>query len=144
MAKTQSRMLALGTAAPEFSLPDPAGKLHRLGDFAGARALVVAFICNHCPYVKHMIDGLVQFARDYSGQGLSVVAINPNDASRYPDDSPPKMAQLAAQTASSPVIVASPVAAKAAASSCRTCSQAIVPSRRSASVKPFSESPGSP
>ena len=97
MAKTQSRMLALGTPAPDFSLPDPAGKLHGLGDFAGARALVVAFICNHCPYVKHMIDGLVQFARDYSAQGLSVVAINPNDASRYPDDSPANMAQLAAQ-----------------------------------------------
>src|ERR1700683_1097066 len=97
MAKTQSRMLALGTAAPEFSLPDPAGKLHRLGDFAGARAVVVAFICNHCPYVKHMIDGLVQFARDYSAQGLSVVALNPNDASRHPDDRPPHKAQLAAR-----------------------------------------------
>ena len=97
MAKMQSRMLALGTAAPDFSLPDPAGKLHGLDEFAGARALVVAFICNHCPYVKHMIDGLVQFARDYSAQGLAVVAISSNDASRYPDDSPENMAQLAAQ-----------------------------------------------
>jgi peroxiredoxin len=92
----QSRMLALGTAAPDFFLPDTAGKLHGLKDFADARALVVAFICNHCPYVKHMIDGLAQFARDYSAHGLSVVAINSNDASRYPDDSPANMAQLAA------------------------------------------------
>jgi peroxiredoxin len=92
----QSRMPALGTAAPDFSLPDTAGKLHGLKDFADARALVVAFICNHCPYVKHMIDGLAQFARDYSAQGLSVVAISSNDASRYPDDSPANMAQLAA------------------------------------------------
>jgi peroxiredoxin len=97
MVMTQSRILALGTAAPDFSLPDPAGKLHGLNEFAGARALVVAFICNHCPYVKHMIDGLVQFARDYSVQGLSVVAISSNDASRYPEDGPANMAQLAAQ-----------------------------------------------
>jgi peroxiredoxin len=96
MVKTQSRMLALGAAAPDFSLPDPAGKLHGLQDFAGARAVLVAFICNHCPYVKHMIDGLAQFARDYSSRGLSVVAINSNDASRYPEDSPANMAQLAA------------------------------------------------
>lgn len=96
---TQSRMLALGTAAPDFSLPDPAGKLYGLKDFGNARALVVAFICNHCPYVKHMIDGLGQFARDYSAQGLSVVAINSNDVSRYPDDSPANMAQLAARRA---------------------------------------------
>jgi peroxiredoxin len=92
----QSRQLAPGTTAPDFSLPDPAGKLHGLKDFAGSRALVVAFICNHCPYVKHMIDGLAQFARDYSAQGLSVVAINSNDVSRYPADSPANMAQLAA------------------------------------------------
>jgi peroxiredoxin len=97
MVMKQSRMLALGTTAPDFSLPDPAGKLHALNEFAGAKALVVAFICNHCPYVKHMIDGLAQFARDYSAHGLSVVAINPNDASRYPDDSPANMAQLAAR-----------------------------------------------
>jgi peroxiredoxin len=93
----QSRQLAPGTAAPDFSLPDPAGTLHALKDFAGSKALVVAFICNHCPYVKHMIDGLAQFARDYSARGLSVVAINANDVSRYPADSPANMAQLAAQ-----------------------------------------------
>jgi peroxiredoxin len=97
MVMTQSRAVALGTAAPDFSLPDPAGKIHSLGDFAAARALVVAFICNHCPYVKHMVGALAQFARDYQPLGVAVVAINANDASRYPDDSPPHMAKLAAQ-----------------------------------------------
>ncbi len=97
MVTKHSGTVALGTAAPDFSLPDAAGKLHALQDFAGARALVVAFICNHCPYVKHMVDGLVQFARDYSAQGVAVVAISSNDASRYPEDSPANMAQLAAR-----------------------------------------------
>jgi peroxiredoxin len=97
MVMTQSRMLPLGTTAPDFSLPDPAGKLHGLKDFADSRALLVAFICNHCPYVKHILDGLAQFARDYIAQGVSVVAINSNDASRYPEDSPANMAKLAAQ-----------------------------------------------
>jgi peroxiredoxin len=97
MVMMQSRMLALGTTAPGFSLPDPAGKLHVLADFADARALLVAFICNHCPYVKHIVDGLAQFARDYQPRGVAIVAINPNDASRYPEDSPANMAKLAAQ-----------------------------------------------
>lgn len=97
MVMTQSRMLALGTAAPDFSLPDPAGNTHALTDVADAKALLVAFICNHCPYVKHIVDGLVQFARDYRARGVAMVAINPNDASRYIDDSPADMARLAAQ-----------------------------------------------
>lgn len=97
MVMTQSRMLALGTVAPSFSLPDPAGKQHALEDFASAKALLVAFICNHCPYVKHMIDGLAQFARDYRARGVAVVAINANDVSRYPDDSPQNMAHLVSQ-----------------------------------------------
>src|ERR1700689_5580122 len=97
MAKTQSRMLTLGTAAPGFSLPDPAGKIHKLGDFAASKALMGAFICNHCPYVRHIAGGLAQFAHDYQPRGVAVVAINSNDASRYPDDSPANMAQLAAQ-----------------------------------------------
>ena len=97
MVMTQSRMLSLGTAAPDFSLPDPAGRTYGLKDFADAKALVVAFICNHCPYVKHIVDGLAQFARDYQPRGVAMVAINSNDASRYPDDSPANMAKLAAQ-----------------------------------------------
>jgi peroxiredoxin len=90
-------MLALGTAAPDFSLPDPTGNTHALKDFADARALLIAFICNHCPYVKHIVDGLAQFARDYQPRGVAMVAINSNDATRYTDDSPANMAKLAAQ-----------------------------------------------
>jgi peroxiredoxin len=97
MVTTQSRKFALGTAAADFSLPDPAGKIHNLGEFAASRALVVAFICNHCPYVKHMVGGLAQFAHDYRPPDLALVAISANDASRYPEDSPPNMAKLAAQ-----------------------------------------------
>jgi peroxiredoxin len=97
MVMTQSRKLALGTAAPDFSLPDPAGMIHNLGDFAGSRALVVAFICNHCPYVKHIVGGLAQFAHDYRPRGVAMVAISSNDASRYTEDSPPNMAKLATQ-----------------------------------------------
>jgi peroxiredoxin len=96
MVMKQSRMLPLGTPAPDFSLPDPAGKLHSLGDFADSKGLLVAFICNHCPFVKHILDGFVQFARDYAPKGLAVVAINSNDVHSFPDDSPANMARLAA------------------------------------------------
>jgi peroxiredoxin len=97
MAMTQSRMLPLGTVAPDFSLPDPAGNRFGPKDFADAKVLLVAFICNHCPYVKHIVDALAQFARDYKVRGVAVVAINSNDAGRYPEDSPANMAKLAAQ-----------------------------------------------
>jgi peroxiredoxin len=93
----QSRMMPLGTSAPPFSLPDTAGRMHALAEFTGSKALVVAFICNHCPYVKHMIGALAQFARDYQSRGLAVVAISANDVKSHPDDAPPKMAQFAAQ-----------------------------------------------
>jgi len=96
MVKTHSRMLPLGGAAPPFSLPDPSGQLHALQDFAAAKLVLVAFICNHCPYVKHMIDGLAQYARDYRARAVAVVGINANDVSRYPEDSPANMARLAA------------------------------------------------
>lgn len=92
----QSTMLAPGTAAPPFGLPDTAsGKTVALEDFAASRALLVAFICNHCPYVKHISDGFVAFAREYAPRGLAVVAISSNDATRYPADSPSEMAKLA-------------------------------------------------
>jgi peroxiredoxin len=92
----QSTMLALGTAAPTFRLPDAAsGKTLALEDFAASRALLVAFICNHCPYVKHMLDGFVAFAREYSPRGLAVVAISSNDVTTHPADSPHEMAKLA-------------------------------------------------
>ena len=96
MVMTQSRMLALGTAAPDFSLPDPAARIHHLSDFAASKVLLVAFICNHCPYVKHIVSALAQFAHDYQPRGVAMVAINSNDASRYTDDSPANMAKLAA------------------------------------------------
>jgi peroxiredoxin len=95
MALTPSTMLALGTTAPDFRLPDTGGKMVALGDFKPAPALAVLFICNHCPYVKHMQAGLAQLARDYQARGAAIVAINSNDAQNYPGDSPAKMAQEA-------------------------------------------------
>jgi peroxiredoxin len=95
MAK-QSRMLALGTKAPEFRLPDAkTGKTVALEDFAAAPALLVAFLCNHCPYVKHVLDGFVSFAREYAPKGLATVAISSNDVESYPEDAPAQMASLA-------------------------------------------------
>lgn len=96
MALTPSAMLALGTVAPDFQLPDTAQGLVRRDDFRAAPALLVMFICNHCPYVKHVRSELARLGRDYAPQGLAVVAINANDAGRYPADSPQKMAEEAA------------------------------------------------
>jgi len=88
-------MLELGTKAPDFALPDPSGKVFGLADFDGKPALLVAFICNHCPYVKHIVDGFAAFAREYGEKGLAVVAISANDAGAYPEDAPPAMANEA-------------------------------------------------
>lgn len=88
-------MLELGTPAPDFQLPDPTGKTVSLADFAEAPALVVAFICNHCPYVKHIAAGLAQFGKDAQAKGAAVVAISSNDVANYPDDGPAKMAETA-------------------------------------------------
>jgi peroxiredoxin len=93
MVETPSTMLALGTAAPKFRLPDPAGKMVSLDDFKGATALVVAFICNHCPYVKHIRTQFAAFAKEYQARGVGVVAISSNDVENYPDDAPDKMAE---------------------------------------------------
>ncbi|MER2602378.1 MAG: thioredoxin family protein [Candidatus Competibacter phosphatis] len=96
MAQTASTMLPLGTPAPDFSLPEPmTGKTVSLGDFQDAPALLVMVICNHCPFVKHIRQGLVQFARDYPAKDLAIVAISANDAANYPDDSPAKIAEEA-------------------------------------------------
>ncbi|MGH8299614.1 MAG: thioredoxin family protein [Steroidobacteraceae bacterium] len=97
MPARESRMLALGTPAPDFALADHAGKRFALWDFAGSKGLLVAFICNHCPYVKHLLDGFVQFAREYGPKGIAIVAINPNDAAAYPEDDAQSMARVAAQ-----------------------------------------------
>jgi peroxiredoxin len=93
MAMTPSTMLPLGTAAPRFRLPDTAGALVALDDFAAAPALVVVFMCNHCPFVKHIRDGLAQFARDAQGRGAAMVGISANDVASYPADSPAAMAR---------------------------------------------------
>ncbi len=93
MVQTLSTMLALGTSAPQFSLPDPDGKIVSLSDFEGAPALVVIFMCNHCPFVKHVAPGLANLAREYQDKGVAVVGVNPNDVANYPDDSPQKMAE---------------------------------------------------
>jgi peroxiredoxin len=93
MALTPSIMLPLGTVAPGFALPDTTGKQVALEDFKSAPALAVIFMCNHCPYVKHIRSGLAQFARDYIPRGVAVVGINSNDVQNYPADSPAKMAE---------------------------------------------------
>ena len=93
MVQTLSTMLALGTTAGQFSLPDPDGKIVSLSDFDGAPALVVIFMCNHCPFVKHVAPGLADLAREYQDKGVAIVGINPNDVANYPDDSPQKMAE---------------------------------------------------
>jgi peroxiredoxin len=95
MAATESTMLALGTPAPAFRLTDYNGKVCTLEDFASARGLVVAFICNHCPYVKHMRNEFARFAREYQQKGISVVAICSNDIDAYPQDGPQGMAEEA-------------------------------------------------
>ena len=93
MVKTASTMLPLGTQAPDFSLPDVNGKPVSLADFSRQPALLVAFICNHCPFVKHVAAGLAELANDYRKRGVAVVGINSNDVANYPDDSPAKMAE---------------------------------------------------
>jgi peroxiredoxin len=93
MAETPSAMVPLGSAAPDFRLPDTTGTLVSLDDFKHAPALLVVFMCNHCPFVKHLRSGLAQFARDYQSRGLAMVGINSNDVATYPEDSPAKMAE---------------------------------------------------
>jgi peroxiredoxin len=94
MAQTPSTMLELGTPAPAFSLPEPAtGKTVSLDDFKDQSALLVIFMCNHCPFVKHIRSALADFAREYRPKGLAIVGISANDVKSHPEDSPEKMAQ---------------------------------------------------
>ncbi len=89
-------MLPLGTKAPDFRLPDTNGKnVVSLLDFKSANALLVIFMCNHCPYVKHIRSGLAQLARDYMPRGVAMVGISSNDVANYPADSPAKMTEEA-------------------------------------------------
>lgn len=93
MAVESTKDLALGTTAPDFALPDTvSGRTIRLDDYAASPALLVTFICNHCPYVIHVRPSLVQFAREYQPRGLAVVAISANDPQTYAQDGPEQMA----------------------------------------------------
>jgi peroxiredoxin len=91
MALTPSTMAPLGSPAPGFRLPDTDGTTVSLSDFTGAPAVLIAFICNHCPYVKHVRSAYAQLAKDYQAKGVAVIGISSNDAAAYPDDSPAKM-----------------------------------------------------
>jgi len=96
MALTASTMLALGTAAPDFSLPDVvSGTTIRLDTFKNTPALLIMFICCHCPYVKHVQHELAKIGHDYKEKGLAIVAISSNDAENYPDDAPDKLKAMA-------------------------------------------------
>lgn len=96
MVRTASTMLPLGTLAPNFQLPDVvSGKTISLDNFAGSPGLLVMFICQHCPFVKHIQAELAQIGHDYSHQPLSIVAISANDVEKHPDDSPAKLKEMA-------------------------------------------------
>lgn len=96
MARTPSNMLDLGTKAPNFTLPNAVdAKVYSFSDVQGKRGTVVMFICNHCPYVMHVFDGIASLANDYMKQGFGFVAISSNDVENYPDDSPELMKKTA-------------------------------------------------
>lgn len=96
MSLTPSTMLEVGTEAPSFELPDVVTEEKvSIHDFEDSKALLVIFMCNHCPYVKHIKEALVELANDYPNEELGIVAISSNDVDKYPDDSPEKMAEEA-------------------------------------------------
>lgn len=96
MARTASTMLQLGTKAPNFCLPEVVSdQLISLDTFKDKKALLVMFICKHCPYVKHIQKELAQIGRDYANQNLGIVAVSANDAANYPDDAPPQLKAIA-------------------------------------------------
>ena len=91
-----SVMLPLGTPAPPFSLHDVvSGQIYSLDSFAGKTALLVMFICRHCPYVEHVEHELAKIGRDYMNTGLGIIGISSNDPAQYPDDSPPRLKEMA-------------------------------------------------
>lgn len=96
MSLAFTEQLELGYTAPNFSLLEPlTGQSQTLENLKSDKATVIMFICNHCPYVKHIYSELIKLANDYIPKGVSFIGINPNDAVKYPDDSPEKMAELA-------------------------------------------------
>ena len=90
-----TRILPLGSAAPEIELPDAAGQIHALDDLRGPRGLLVMFVCNHCPFVIHLADAIGTLATECAALGIGSVAINANDVEKYPADAPEKMAPFA-------------------------------------------------
>jgi peroxiredoxin len=97
MVTVESTMLSLGTQAPPFSLPDPAGKYWSLDEVAGERGTLVAFVCNHCPYVRHIARQLGVVAARWMDDGVGIIGINSNDTTSHPDDRPERMAEQAAE-----------------------------------------------
>ena len=97
MALTPSTMLPLGTKAPDFSLKDLEGNTISPDIFKDSKALLVVFMCNHCPYVLHVIDDFAAIAAEYQNKGIAIVGINSNDFEAYPDDAPDKMADFSRQ-----------------------------------------------
>lgn len=93
MAETPSTMLPLGTKAPDFRLADPSGKWVSSDDFKDSQALLVMFMCNHCPFVQHIRSQFAELAKDYQARGVAIVGINANDVENHPEDSPEKMAE---------------------------------------------------
>ncbi len=96
MSKTPSTMLPIGTQAPDFTLPNVDGETVSLSTFKGAPAFLAVFMCNHCPFVKHINRELAALITEYQAKGLAAVGINSNDAHNYPDDAPDKMKEEAA------------------------------------------------
>jgi peroxiredoxin len=95
MSLTPSNMVELGSGAPDFSLPNPlTGKIVRRDDFSGADALLVIFMCAHCPYVIHVKPELIRLGNDYRSRGVGIVGISANDPAAYPADAPPKLAKF--------------------------------------------------
>jgi peroxiredoxin len=97
MVRTSSTMLSLGTTAPDFLLLDVSGRTLSWKDVAGENGTIVMFICNHCPFVKHVADELTRLGHDYRPRGIGMVAINSNDVASYPADSPEQMVHEAEQ-----------------------------------------------
>jgi peroxiredoxin len=96
MVATPSTMLALGTSAPDFRLPDvSSGQLVSRDDFSDRPALLVVFLCNHCPYVKHVVQEIARIAAAYQARGVGIVAISSNDVAQHPEDGPDAMAAFA-------------------------------------------------
>ncbi|MHC4575419.1 MAG: thioredoxin family protein [Planctomycetota bacterium] len=98
MAVTASTMLGLGTAAPDFGLPDTAGNIVSLADFEQVPALLVVFMCNRCPFVKHILKTMVELVREYQSKGAAVVGINSNDVVGFPEDRPEMMAKVSRES----------------------------------------------